>query len=239
MKYLYGPLRSRRLGVSLGISTTPYKTCSYDCIYCQLGKTDRTVAERAEYVPCAAVIDELKGWLRAHPQEAGRVDYLTFSGTGEPTLNSGIGELIRQIKELTAIPVAVLTNASLLSVPSVRRALSQADLIVPSLDAATEEVFARIDRPAAGIRLDEVIEGIVKLRQEYQGKLWLEVMLVEGVNDQPQHLAALKAAIGLICPDKVQLNSPVRVTAEPGVVGLSPERLRQICAYLGKACEIV
>jgi wyosine [tRNA(Phe)-imidazoG37] synthetase (radical SAM superfamily) len=239
MKHLYGPVKSRRLGLSLGVSLTPYKICSFDCVYCQLGRTDSVTAEVKEYVPLGAILDELTVWLKHNSLEAQKLNYITFSGFGEPTLHVKFGELISEIKKITPVPVAIITNASLCNMPAVRKALLQADLIVPSLDAATHDIFQRIDRPEASIKLEDIIEGLVSLRKEFKGKFWLEIMLVKGINDDPAHIKELKKIIKRINPDKIQLNSPVRPPAEPDVFPVDRERLEEIKEILGEKCEII
>lgn len=239
MLYLYGSLNSRRLGLSLGITLTPSKTCNFDCIYCQLGKTKDWAISRREYIPIRQVMLELRLWLENNPQEAGRLNYITISGSGEPVLNEKIGELVREIKELTGVPVAILTNSALLSEAGVRQELLGADLIVPSLDAATQEVFEKIDRPLKGIKISRIIEGLIALRGEFGGKIWLEVMLVKGVNDDLRHIGKLKEAIDKINPDKIQLNSPVRATSEPGILAVPKSKLNKIKEILGDKCQIL
>ncbi|MCX5714696.1 MAG: radical SAM protein [Candidatus Omnitrophica bacterium] len=239
MKYIYGPLESRRLGVSLGVSLTPYKICSFDCIYCQLGRTSEKTIESKEYISIDEILAELRLWMEHHPQAISDLQYITLSGSGEPTLNTNIGRLIIEIKKLSSVPVAVITNASMLSSPQVRRALAGADLIVPSLDAVKEEVFIRIDRPHEKIKVEEVIEGLVDLRKEFRGKIWLEVMLVKGLNDDLRHIRKLKEVIEQVNPDKIQLNSPVRATTERDVIAVPKIKLEKIRGMLGDRCEIV
>jgi wyosine [tRNA(Phe)-imidazoG37] synthetase (radical SAM superfamily) len=239
MKYIYGPVKSRRLGFSLGLSLTPYKICNFDCIYCQLGKTLNLTNERKEYLKTEEILDELKLWLQNNSEEAGNLNYITFSGSGEPTLNIKIGEVIQEIKKITAIPVAVITNASLLNDAGVRRALSRADLIVPSLDAATLDIFRKINRPFGATRAEDIITGLVNLRKEYRGQIWLEIMLVRGVNDDLRHIKKLKEVIDKINPDKIQLNSPVRTTAEPNILSVDKSKLEKIKEILGDKCEII
>lgn len=239
MRYLYGPVKSRRLGFSLGLSLTPHKVCSFDCVYCQLGPTTVKTSERKEYVDIRHVLEELKSWLENNPVAAQSLNYITLAGSGEPTLNLKIGALIAEIKKLTVVPLAVITNASLLSDPAVRRDIEQADLIVPSLDAAGEAVFARIDRPQAPAKPEEIIQGLCALRKEYQGKIWLEVMLVSGVNDDLRHIKRLKEAVDSINPDRIQLNSPVRGSAQMHLRLVPEAKLKKIKAILGEKCEIV
>lgn len=239
MKYIYGPVNSRRLGLSLGVSVIPHKTCSFDCIYCQLGATSCQTTLQKSWVDAEAVIAEVGAWFDSHHEQAKALRYITLAGTGEPTLNTQLGEIIARIQGMTAIPVAVITNASLFRDPEVRRRIVAADLVVPSLDAADQEIFRKIDRPLEGARLEDIIDGLVAFRNEYSRALWLEIMLVAGVNDSPEHVQKLKAAVERIRPDKVQLNSPVRVPKESGVRGLTVERLREICAQIGNNCEVV
>ena len=239
MKYIYGPVISRRLRLSLGVSLTPYKVCDFDCIYCQLGRTPEPTRQRQEYVKTEEVIEELKSWLLNNKEEAQKLSYITISGLGEPTLNIKLGEIIDEIKKLVRLPVAVITNASLLFEPGVRLDLLRADLVVPSLDAAVQDVFMRIDRPFKDIRIEKIIDGLVTFRKEFKGKTWLEVMLVKGVNDDLRYIKRLKQAINRICPDKVQLNAPVRATAEPSVFAVDRPKLNKIKEILGENCEII
>ena len=238
MKYIYGPVQSRRLGLSLGITLTAYKTCSFDCIYCQLGKTRQLTTETKEYLSIQEILEELKAWLQNNPQEAQNLNYLTFSGAGEPTLNSSLGELIVGVRKLTAVKVAVITNASLLKNPQVLNALLGADLIVPSLDAATAEILEKIDRPHIAVRIEDIIEGLINLRKQFKGQIWLEVMLVKGLNDDLRQIRKLKKVIDRINPDKIQLNSPVRTTAEPGIIPADKEKLKKVAEIFGDKCEI-
>lgn len=239
MKYIYGPVKSRRLGYSLGISLAPYKVCNFDCIYCQLGKTGCLAGERKEYIKTEEILGELRAWLQNNAQEAKDLDYMTVSGSGEPTLNSRVGELINGIKELTSVPVAVITNASLLNLPEVRLALLRADLLVPSLDAVLPEIFTQINRPHIDIKIEPIIEGLVSLRKEFRGKIWLEVMVVRGINDDLSHIRKLKEIADKVSPDKIQINSPVRATAEKDILPAETRKLNKIKEILGDKCEII
>lgn len=239
MKYLYGPVKSRRLGLSLGISLIPYKTCSFDCVYCQLGKTEHVTDQVKEYVPLEEILGELSGWLKGNKRAIEKLDYITFSGYGEPTLHAELAQVVARIKTITALPVAVITNASLFKDPAVRKGVMKADVIVPSLDAATPGAFQKIDRPHPSVKLKDVIEGLVSLRREFKGEIWLEVMLVKGMNDSLGHIRKLKALIDAINPDKIQLNSPVRTPAEMDVFPVEKKRLEKIKEILGEKCEIV
>ncbi|MFZ2603346.1 MAG: radical SAM protein [Candidatus Omnitrophota bacterium] len=239
MKFVFGPLKSRRLGNSLGINLTPHKICSFDCVYCQLGKTTLKTQERKEYVSLKDILNELKTWLESNSEELKNINYITLSGSGEPTLNDKIKQLILEIKKLTSLPVAVLTNSSLLKSAVVRGEILAADLIVPSLDAVEKKVFLEIDRPQENIEIEEIIEGLIALRREFKGKIWLEVMLVRGINDDIRYIKKLKKITDLINPDKIQLNSPVRTTSEPGVLSVDKKKLEKIQEILGEKCEII
>jgi wyosine [tRNA(Phe)-imidazoG37] synthetase (radical SAM superfamily) len=233
--YIYGPVPSRRLGFSLGIDIIPYKTCSLDCIYCQLGTTKQKSVQRKKYFSERTVLQQIRQTLDSEQ----RIDYITFSGSGEPTLNSSLGTLIKKIKKITSIPVAVLTNSTLLTKKSVREALLQADLVVPSLDAATQEVFERINRPHPSLKIQNIIEGLKKFRQEFKGSIWLEILLVKGVNDSPSHIQKLKQAVNQVNPDRIQLNTVVRPPAEDFARPLSLAELQKIKKIFGKKAEIV
>lgn len=235
ISYIYGPVPSRRLGFSLGIDILPLKTCSFSCVYCQLGQTTRKTVKRREYIPVKEILSQIKKILASKQ----RIDYITFSGSGEPTLNTAISGLIREIKKMTSIPVAVLTNSSLFSRKEVRRALLEADLIIPSLDAASPEIFSRVNRPHPSLKIEEIIDGLKNFRKEYKGKIWLEIMLVKGINDKPSDLRKLKEAIAAIKPDKVQLNTVIRPPAEKFALPLSLEELKKIREFLGGNCEII
>ncbi len=232
---LYGPVPSRRLGFSLGIDLLPYKTCSMDCIYCQLGTGAGTRVRRKEFFPVRQVLAQIRQALAAGQ----KIDCLTFSGSGEPTLHSGLSKIISGIKKVTNIPVVVLTNSSLLSSPKARRDLRAADIVVPSLDAATPSMLAKVNRPHNTLTAEKIIDGLVRFRKEYRGQIWLEIMLVKGVNDGLAHLRKLKRAIALIGPDKVELNTVVRPPAEKKARPLSLKELKEIKAFFGPGTEII
>jgi wyosine [tRNA(Phe)-imidazoG37] synthetase (radical SAM superfamily) len=211
MKYLFGPVNSRRLGISLGVDLVPYKTCSLNCVYCECGETTNVTSVRAEYVPTDDVIAELDGYLAGSPG----IDVVTFSGSGEPTLHSGIGRIIGHIREKhPRYKIAVLTNGTLLSDPGVRREIAGADIVIPSLDAVSPDAFERICRPARGITPEKVIEGLTAFRREFGGTMYLEIFIVPGINDGKDELAKLREACMKIRPDRVQINSLDR----PGAV---------------------
>ncbi|MFP4364539.1 MAG: radical SAM protein [Spirochaetia bacterium] len=224
-RYIFGPVPSRRLGVSLGIDLVPYKICSLNCLYCECGITTNLTLVRKEYVPQNEVIKELDHFLSNNPAP----EYITFSGSGEPTLHSGIAGILSRIKTIWPdIPVALLTNGTLFTIPGVRKEVLSADLIVPSLDAASQSTFLEIDRPVPGLDADSHIQGLVDLRKEFAGKIWLEVFILPGVNDDESELELLKEAILKIHPDKVQLNSLDRPGAVPGLCHASAHQLYAI-----------
>jgi wyosine [tRNA(Phe)-imidazoG37] synthetase (radical SAM superfamily) len=233
--HLFGPVPSRRLGLSLGVDIVPFKVCSLDCIYCQLGRTTDKTIERREYVPVELVLDELKNRLA----EGLHADFITLSGSGEPTLNSRFGELVAGIKKITDIPVAILTNSTMLTEKDVRDGCARADVVLPSLDAADESVFRKVNRPHSSISIENVVEGLCAFRNEFAGQIWLEVFLVEGLNTDTEQIDKIKGLIERIHPDKVQLNTAVRPTAEPGLERISLEKLQSIAEVLGRNCEIV
>ncbi|NOR15548.1 MAG: radical SAM protein [Candidatus Aminicenantes bacterium] len=233
--HIYGPVPSRRLGYSLGVDILPFKTCTLDCIYCQLGRSSQKDIKRKSYFCPDEILDQIKEAV----EPGQRIDYITFSGSGEPTLNTILGPLIREIKKLTNIPVAVLTNSSLLMKAEVREALKKADLVVPSLDAVTQDIFTRINRPHVSLNVKDMIQGLQVFRQEFSGKMWLEVMLVKGLNDSPELIQKLKETIALIKPHKVQLNTVVRPPAEGFAQPLDQERMEEIRGQLGDIAEIV
>ena len=239
MKYIYGPIKSRRLGLSLGINLTPFKTCSFDCVYCQLGKTNRLTIFRSEYIKISEILDELKEWFNRHKDDPLALDYITISGSGEPTLNIKISDLIDQLKRLSSAKIALITNSSLLGDAALRQEILGADLIVPSLDAVTQELLVKVDRPHADLKIDEIISGLISLRKEFRGKIWIEVMLIKGLNDDIRHIRKLKSVMDRINPDKIQINSPVRTTSDEGVLPVAKSKLKEIKAILGDKAEII
>ncbi len=224
-KYLFGPVPSRRLGMSLGIDLVPKKVCSLNCVYCEVGETTKLTLDRLEYIKFDKVVEELNGFMKSKPE----LDYITFSGAGEPTLNTNIGKLIKYIKkQYPHIKLAVLTNGTLLYDKSVRKELLLADVILPSLDAVSQEVFERIDRPFFKIDVESYIHGLIDLRKEFSGKIWLEILLLKGFNDSKEELELLKKAILKIKPDSVQLNTLDRPGTVEGLIALSNGELQDI-----------
>ena len=237
MKYVFGPVPSRRLGQSLGIDTIPPKTCNWNCVYCQLGRTVPLTNERMEYYPDEVILAEVAEALADHP--AGEIDFVTFVGSGEPTLHSGIGQLILGVKSLTDLPVAVITNGSLLYLPDVRHDLARADVVLPSLDAGTADLYRQINRPHPEVSFERLVDGLVAFRQEYRGKLWVEVMLVNGLNDTEIALQEIAALLRRIRPDEVHINLPTRPPAETWVRPSDEEGLMRAMVILGDIAKVV
>jgi wyosine [tRNA(Phe)-imidazoG37] synthetase (radical SAM superfamily) len=234
-KYFYGPVPSRRLGRSYGVDIVPFKVCTLDCVYCQLGKTtDRTI-ERKDYGPIEPILAELRETLA----EGLEADFITIAGSGEPTLNLRLGELIDGIKKITDIPVAILTNGTLLYKKDVRADCAKADVVMPSLDAGDEQTFQKVNRPHNDISIENLISGLCAFREEFAGRIWLEVFFVEGLNTDAGQIPKIRDAIELIRPDKIQLNTAVRPTAEADIKRLDAEKLQAIAARLGPKCEVV
>lgn len=214
MKYIYGPVPSRRLGRSLGIDLIPSKTCNFQCIYCQLGKTTYFTNKRTNFFPKEDIIFEIKEAIKQHENE---IDYITFVGSGEPTLYKDIEELILITKKLSKKPVCVITNGALLYDPKVRNALMLADVVLPSLDAGDEKLFIKINRPHPSIKYEDVIQGFIEFRKIYEGKFWIEIMIMKGINDSRNELFKLKEKIDLIIPDRIDINVPIRPPVEKWV----------------------
>lgn len=235
MNHVFGPVPSRRLGLSLGVDIIPFKTCSLSCIYCQIGRTRQTTLERHKYVTFEDIAPEIEVHLKKEPIP----DWITISGSGEPTLNSNIGTIITGIKSLTDIPVCVITNGTLLWYPEVQTDISQADVVMPSLDCAREQAFIKVCRPHPDLNIRTIINGLCEFRKVYTGTIWLEILLVAGVNDYPEDLDALRSAVGEIKPDSVQLNTVVRPPAESFASPLTLERLEEIRAFFGGKAEII
>jgi wyosine [tRNA(Phe)-imidazoG37] synthetase (radical SAM superfamily) len=235
LRYVYGPVPSRRLGRSLGIDLVPCKTCSYDCVYCQLGRTTNKTVQREEYIPVAVVLEELKRKLAAGV----KADYVTLAGSGEPTLNNGIGALVRGIKVLTDIPVAVLTNGSLLWMQEIQDALMQADLVIPSLDAGEDRLFRYVNRPHAGIAFDTMVDGLVEFTARFGGEVWLEVFLLAGVTGIPSEAEKIATLARRIAPARVQLNTVRRPPAEKSAHPLTPKQMRALSAVFPGGADII
>ena len=226
-KYLFGPVPSRRLGMSLGVDLVPHKVCSLNCVYCECGRTTKLTTERKEYIPYDEVVKELSDYFKNNPPP----DYITFSGSGEPTLNSRIGEVLHFIKTHSNVPVAVLTNGTLFYDKEVRKELLDADVILPSLDAAEERAFRKINRPWHKLNIPEYIQGLVDFRNKYKGKIWLEVLIIPGLNDNKENLLALKEAFLKIRPDEIQLNTLDRPGAVENIRAATRKELQNIVDF--------
>ena len=229
-RHLFGPVSSRRLGRSLGVDLVPLKTCNYDCVYCECGKTTVTTDKRQEFIPTGEVLSELSHFLSTSPA----LDYITFAGSGEPTLSRGTGRIIRFLKDqFPAYRIAVLTNSSLLSDPGVREDLLPADVVLPTFSTAINETYHAIHRPVIGTDPALVLDGLLRFRQEYRGEIWLEVFIIPGLNTTDRELAGLRDAVRALRPDRVQLNTLDRPGTEDWVRPASPDELARIARVLG------
>lgn len=234
-RYTYGPVPSRRLGRSLGIDMVPFKTCTYDCIYCQLGHTTCKTTERRGYAPVADILPELKRKLAAGPAP----DFLTVAGSGEPTLNENTGELIEEIKRLTSVPIAVLTNSSLLWKREVQDSLLEADLVLPSLDAGDEHLFRQVNRPHPEIKFEAMVDGLIEFRERFHNQIWLEVFLVAGLTGLTAEVEKIAALVGRIRPERVQLNTVSRPPAEGSARPVPAEQMAAFAALFGGKGEVI
>ena len=235
-KCVFGPVPSRRLGLSLGIDLLPFKTCSMDCVYCECGATTNLTCERKEYFPTDAVIAEIDSVLSKHP----KIDCITFSGVGEPTLHSGIGRIIRHIRgHYPDLRICLLTNSSLLGDPQLLEELQGISLIIPSLDGSNEEELFKINRQHASVTLKSVMAGLLAFRARYpETAMWLEVFIVPGVNDSPESAARFRALAAPIKPAKVQLHSLDRPGVLDWVHPADPSVLDRIAAVIGQAAPV-
>lgn len=236
-KHLFGPVPSRRLGMSLGVDLIPHKICSLNCVYCECGCTTTHTLERKEYVPVKEIYRELEDFFQKHPDP----DFITFSGAGEPTLHSRIGEVIGFLKKhRPGIPVAVLTNGTLLFLPEVRSELKHADLVLPSLDAATQAAFSKINRPVRNFQVERDIQGLKDFCAEFQGRIWMEVLILPGYNDDAENLAAIREVLAEIKPERIQLNSLDRPGTIKGLRAATEEELKGIADQWGlEGVEII
>jgi wyosine [tRNA(Phe)-imidazoG37] synthetase (radical SAM superfamily) len=230
---VFGPVPSRRLGRSLGVDLVPFKTCSYDCVYCQLGRTKCKTIGRREWGATDEIVAAVRDRLSTRP------DYITLSGSGEPTLNLHVGDVIDNIKKITNVPVAVLTNGSLFWLPEVRRELSAADLVIPSLDAGDEAAFQRVNRPHEDISLERLLEGLIAFREQYRGAYWLEVFLLSGSVENQAELARLAKWVERIRPDRVQLNTTARPPAELWASAVSADVLNSLAQMFRPRAEVI
>lgn len=235
LQYVYGPVPSRRLGRSLGVDLVPFKTCTCDCVYCQLGRTTAKTTERREYVPVGDVLSELREKLAS----GGPCDYIGLAGSGEPTLHSGIGTILREVKRMTKVPVAVLTNGTLLWKDEVQEELMEADLVMPSLDAGDERLFRWVNRPHEDISFDRMVAGLVSFTRRFRGEVWLEVLLIDGVTGFPSHVERIAALVGEIAPARVQLNTVSRPPAELFAHPVPEARLHALASLFPGRVEVL
>lgn len=233
--HVFGPVPSRRLGRSLGVDLVPFKTCTYDCVYCQLGRTTNQTLTRREYVPCKEVLRDLDRALRVGPPP----DYITLAGSGEPTLFRPLDKLLAEIKRRTDVPVVVLTNGSLLWDPQVRAELALADVVMPSLDAGDNALFQRVNRPHLEVTCERLVKGLIACQREVSAAYWLEIMLLAGLTDTPASWQALAALVREIKPDRVYLNTVARPPAENWAKPVAAPVLAAAADALGPSCEII
>lgn len=225
MKYLFGPVPSRRLGISLGIDLVPFKTCTYDCVYCECGKTTNKTIRRKEFFPYKNLIKELDRFLKTKP----KLDYITFSGSGEPTLSLVIGKVITYLKKkYPQYKIAVLTNGALLYREQVRKDLYQADIVIPSIDAVTLKTFREINKPHSQLKLKKIIDGLMKFKKRFKGQLWVEIFIVKGINDTGKEILKIKELLDKLKPEKIQLNTLDRPGTEAWVKQVSKRELLKI-----------
>ncbi len=226
---------SRRLGRSLGVDLTPFKTCSLDCIFCQLGRTTNKTVQRAEYVSSLEIEAELGDWLQA----GAKADYITLSGSGEPTLHSRIADILRYVHDHTAIPTALLSNGTLFSVPEVREAAKRADLVKLSLSAWNQNSFEHLNRPHADLSFSHIMEGYRAFRDAFQGKLWIEVFLVPGINTLRNDLEKIAELVEALNPDEVHLNTAVRPPAEEFVLAMPPSEMESLAGLFRPTAKVI
>ena len=233
-KRVFGPVLSKRLGNSLGIDVIPHKTCSYNCIYCQLGSEENTITDLKNYYSVDEIIYELKEALLNNKN----IDYITFTGSGEPTLYKDLKKLIYEIKQITDIPVCIITNGSLLYKQEMRSNLLLADLIIPSLDAGNEDVFKLIDNPNKEIDFDKMVEGLIEFKKVFKGEYWLEIFLLKDINDSEDELDDIIKIVNKIKPDRIQLITATRRVANEKAKALTDEELKKIKKYFKARCDI-
>lgn len=237
MNFLFGPVNSRRLGRSLGIDLFREKICNLNCVYCEVGPTTVPVNRRGRYSPTREILAEITEFC-ADPHRLAAVDVLTVTAKGEPTLHLDLGVILRHIKSLTDKPVAVLTNGTTLADDEVREALQLADIVVPSLDAVRAESFSKVDRPARGLTVEAIINGLRDFSRAYRGRLWLEILLVRDINDADADIDALLPVLTTLRLDRIQLNTVVRPPADPGARPVAEARLAEIARRLQAALAV-
>ncbi len=233
--HLFGPVPSRRFGRSLGVDLTPLKTCTLDCVFCQLGRTPHTTVERKEYVPVAEVKSELTRWI----QGGGKADYITLSGSGEPTLHARFGDILAFIKKETPIPAVLLSNGTLFHLPEVRKSACVADLVKLSLSAWDSDSFQRVNRPHPDLSFDRYVGGLRLFRKDFCGKLWMEVFLIEGINSRPEDVKKIAQIAESIAPDEIHLNTAVRPPAEKSVSCVARDHMEELATLFRPRATII
>lgn len=236
MGNIFGPVPSRRLGLSLGVDLVPSKVCNQNCLYCECGPTTNLICEPTELIPAADILAELKEVLA---NERDRIDYVTMSGYGEPTLNRDLPEVIKGVRELTDARVALITNSTLLHLPEVTGALSGVDLLLPSLDTVFEETYRKFNRPHPQTKLADLLTGLERLRDSYAGLVWLEMLLSPGYNDSPAELEGLARWVEKIEPDKIQLNTVDRPPIDQNLKAVDYDRLTELARWFGPKAEVI
>ena len=234
-KCTFGPVPSRRLGMSLGVDIVPFKTCTYDCIYCQLGRTTKKTITRAEFIPIDRILSELHGVLKNGPV----IDYLTLSGSGEPTLHDGIGTLIQALKREFDYPVAVLTNGALLHDPEVAQSLLPADIVLPTLAAEGETLFQCVHRPHPSLHFETVVNGIITFAKLFRNSLWLELFLLDGVNAVDGTVRSMKEIVDEIQPQKIHLNTTTRPPTEEFAYPVKQSKLESYKNIFRQSTEVI
>jgi wyosine [tRNA(Phe)-imidazoG37] synthetase (radical SAM superfamily) len=234
-KHLFGPVPSRRLGRSLGVDLTPFKTCTLDCIFCQLGRTTHQTLDRQEYVSVAGVTKELQEWIEA----GGKADFVTLAGSGEPTLNTGFGEVLQFVRERTAIPTALLSNGTLFWQPAVREAAKRADVVKVSLSAWDQFSFEHVNRPHPDLSLRTIMDGFRVFRDGFQGKLWIEVFLLSGLNSTRHDVEKIAELVNAVGPDEIHLNTAVRPHAEDFALPMPRNKMEELTGLFRPAAKVI
>lgn len=234
-RYLFGPVLSRRLGTSLGIDIIPAKTCSYDCVFCEVGRTTTLTTQRRKYVPVKDVVREVVSWIKG----GGKADWITVAGSGEPTLHSGLSGILRSLRAATGMRVALLSNGSLFGSAAVRKAAARADLVKVSLGAWDDKSFLALNQPAPGLGLGRVVDGLRKFRADFKGELWVEVVLVKGVNDIVRDVRRIAALVKSIHPDEIHLNTVTRPPACRGAAPADERAMRRLVRWFGPSARII
>ncbi len=234
-KHIFGPVPSRRFGRSLGIDCNAPKTCTLDCVFCQLGPTAHKAVSPQTPVRVEDLLQEIEQWLKTD----GQADVLTFSGSGEPTLHPGLGEIIEGIRSMCSMKILLLTNGTLLHRPEVRAAAQKADMVKYSLSAWDAASFETINRPHPDITFQSLLSGLQAFRQNFNGEFYQETFVIQDVNDTPEAMEKIAAYSQSIRPDRVQLNTAVRPPAQSWVQPVGPERLQQLALHFDPPAEII